>query len=150
MAYTIIEVERMTGVPSRKLRFWCDKGLFPFVEKDKNGVRYFSDSDLEWVVWIECYRTIGMSIKTLKEYIYLCSLGEDSLEVRLDIIKAQKAITLKELENLQHILAKLEYKIDYYNNLIAQKSDAANPLSKDYQKIRDFKRRAKAVMPRAQ
>lgn len=35
MAYTIIEVERKTGVSSRTLRFWLDKGLFPFVEKDK-------------------------------------------------------------------------------------------------------------------
>nr|WP_230100079.1 MerR family DNA-binding transcriptional regulator [Campylobacter jejuni] len=33
MAYTIIEVERKTGVSSRTLRFWLDKGLFPFVEK---------------------------------------------------------------------------------------------------------------------
>lgn len=35
MAYTIIEVEKLTGVPSRKLRFWCDKGLFPFIEKTR-------------------------------------------------------------------------------------------------------------------
>ncbi len=34
MAYTIIEVERKTGVASRTLRFWADKGLFPFVQKD--------------------------------------------------------------------------------------------------------------------
>ena len=43
MAYTIIEVERKTGVASRILRFWADKGLFPFVQKDSNGVRYFSE-----------------------------------------------------------------------------------------------------------
>ena len=34
MAYTIIEVERKTSVASRTLRFWADKGLFPFVQKD--------------------------------------------------------------------------------------------------------------------
>lgn len=28
MAFTIIEVERKTGVASRTLRFWADKGLF--------------------------------------------------------------------------------------------------------------------------
>ena len=42
MAYTIIEVERATNIPARKIRFWLDKGLFPFVERDENGVRYFA------------------------------------------------------------------------------------------------------------
>ncbi|WP_267892865.1 MerR family DNA-binding transcriptional regulator [Helicobacter bilis] len=37
MVYTIIEVERATNIPSRKIRFWLDKGLFPFVERDENG-----------------------------------------------------------------------------------------------------------------
>ncbi|CAM2843736.1 MerR family transcriptional regulator [Helicobacter burdigaliensis] len=63
MVYTIIEVERKTGVPSRTLMFWADKGVFPYVEKDENGVRYFSKKDLQWVLWVDCYRQIGVSIK---------------------------------------------------------------------------------------
>ncbi len=149
MAYTIIEVEKLTGVPSRKLRFWCDKGLFPFIEKDKNGVRYFSQKDLEWVAWIDCYRTIGMSIAHFKEYIHLCSLGTETLEQRLDIIKTQKTTTIKEIKNLKKILSKLEYKIDYYNELIAAKKDSANPLSKDYRNIKDFKAKCTKIMPMA-
>ena len=62
MAYTIIEVERATNIPSRKIRFWLDKGLFPFVERDENGVRYFAKSDMEWVKWIDWLRQCGMSI----------------------------------------------------------------------------------------
>ena len=52
MAYTIIEVEKKTGVSSHTLRFWAKKGLFPFVEKDDNQVKYFSERDVEWVRWI--------------------------------------------------------------------------------------------------
>ncbi|WP_250541025.1 MerR family transcriptional regulator [Campylobacter jejuni] len=70
MAYTIIEVERKTGVSSRTLRFWLDKGLFPFVEKDKNGVRYFSEKDLEWVIWVDCYRQISMRLRILKDIFF--------------------------------------------------------------------------------
>lgn len=43
MSYTIIDVERQTGISSRTLRFWATKDLFPFAQKDKNGVRYFTD-----------------------------------------------------------------------------------------------------------
>ncbi|EOA4383300.1 MerR family transcriptional regulator [Campylobacter upsaliensis] len=68
MAYTIIEVERATNIPSRKIRFWLDKGLFPFVERDENGVRYFAKSDIGWV---DCLRSCNMSIKDIKHYINL-------------------------------------------------------------------------------
>lgn len=87
MAYTIIEVERKTGVTSRTLRFWADKGLFPFVQKDSNNVRYFSEKDVQWVLWIDCYRQIGMSIEDIRHYITLCAQGESTAQERLAIIK---------------------------------------------------------------
>ncbi|RAZ22579.1 hypothetical protein CHL9752_08900 [Campylobacter hyointestinalis subsp. lawsonii] len=33
MAYTIIEVSKKTGVSPRTLRYWCDNGLFPLIER---------------------------------------------------------------------------------------------------------------------
>lgn len=47
MAYVIKEVEKETKINSHILRFWAKKGLFPFVQKDENGVKYFSKSDVE-------------------------------------------------------------------------------------------------------
>ena len=73
MAYTIIEVERRLGIPSRTLRFWASKGLFDNLERDKNGVLYFSEAGLEQVIWVDCLRKGGMSIKKVREYIDLIS-----------------------------------------------------------------------------
>ncbi|RTJ20654.1 MerR family transcriptional regulator [Campylobacter jejuni] len=132
MAYTIIEVERKTGVSSRTLRFWLDKGLFPFVEKDKNGVRYFSEKGLEWVIWVDCYRQIGMSIEDLKRYIFLCAKGKDTAKERLEIIFKLKEKTLKDMKKLENIIKKLDFKIDYYEKMVMENKDELNPLSKDY------------------
>lgn len=134
MAYTIIEVERKTGIPSRTLRFWADKGVFPYVEKDKNGVRYFSEKDLQWVIWVDCYRQIGMSIKDLKDYIALCVKGKSTAKERLEIILNLKEKTLKDMQKLQTILEKLDFKIEYYEKMIKESKDELNPLSKDYVK----------------
>ncbi|EAJ7087659.1 MerR family transcriptional regulator [Campylobacter jejuni] len=132
MAYTIIEVERKTGVSSRTLRFWLDKGLFPFVEKDKNGVRHFSEKDLEWVIWVDCYRQIGMSIKDLKRYIFLCAKGKNTAKERLEIILKLKGKILQDIKKFQSILEKLNFKIDLYEKMIMENKDELNPLSKDY------------------
>lgn len=134
MAYTIIEVERKTGIPSRTLRFWADKGVFPYVEKDKNGVRYFSEKDLQWVIWVDCYRQIGMSIKDLKDYIALCVKGKSTAKERLEIILNLKEKTLEDMQKLQIILEKLDFKIEYYEKMIKESKDELNPLSKDYVK----------------
>lgn len=127
MAYTIIEVERKTGVASRTLRFWADKGLFPFVQKDSNGVRYFSEKDVQWVFWIDCYRQIGMSIEDIKHYITLCAKGESSAQERLEIIQRQRQKTLDDIE-------KLDYKVAYYKEMIAKQKDDINPLNQEYVK----------------
>ncbi|QWU80733.1 transcriptional regulator, MerR family [Campylobacter novaezeelandiae] len=136
MAYTIIEVERKTGVSSRTLRFWLDKGLFPFVEKDKNGVRYFSEKDLEWVIWVDCYRQIGMSIEDLKSYIFLCAKGKSTTKERLEIILKLKGKILQDIKKFQSILEKLNFKIDLYEKMIMEDKDELNPLSKDYIKCK--------------
>lgn len=134
MAYTIIEVERKTGVASRTLRFWVDKGLFPFVQKDSNGVRYFSEKDVQWVFWIDCYRQIGMSIEDIKHYITLCAKGESSAQERLEIIQRQRQKTLDDIEKLQVVLEKLDYKVAYYKEMIAKQKDDINPLNQEYVK----------------
>ena len=40
MTYTILEAEYTSGIPSRRIRFWLDKGLFPNIYKDKNGTAF--------------------------------------------------------------------------------------------------------------
>lgn len=132
MAYTIIEVERKTGVASRTLRFWADKGLFPFVQKDSNNVRYFSEKDVQWVFWIDCYRQIGMSIEDIRHYITLCAQGESTAQERLAIIEKQRQKTLNEIEKLQVVLEKLDYKVAYYKDMIARHKDDINPMNGEY------------------
>ena len=40
MTYTILEAEYKSGIPSRRIRFRLDKGLFPNIYKDKNGAAF--------------------------------------------------------------------------------------------------------------
>lgn len=124
MTYTILEVEHKSKIPSRKIRFWLDKGLFPHIYKDKNGVRLFSVEDIDWLCWINLYRELGMSIKELKYYKELCDKGDSTLKERLRIIQEQKQKNLLQIANLQKANAMLEYKEDFYTNLITNGSES--------------------------
>lgn len=117
MAWTIIEVERKTGIPSTKIRFWIKKGLFPYLETDKNKVRYFSQNDIDALRWIEYLRETKMDIKTIKYYIDLYFQGDKTLKERKDIIKKQVEFVKKDLAKTKEILKILEEKHKMYENL---------------------------------
>lgn len=118
MTYTILEVEHISGISSRKIRFWLDKGLFPHIHKDKNGVRLFNQKDIDWLCWIELYRRLGISIKEIWHYKSLVDAGDSTLQERLKIIQNQKAKNLAEVAKLQEAIAMLEYKEQLYLELI--------------------------------
>lgn len=53
---------------------------------------------------------------------------------RLEIIQRQRQKTLDDIEKLQVVLEKLDYKVAYYKEMIAKQKDDINPLNKDYVK----------------
>lgn len=117
MAWTIIEAERKTGIPSTKIRFWIKKGLFPYLQTDHNKVRYFSQKDIDALRWIEYLRETKMDIKTIKHYIDLYFQGDKTIKERKEIIKNQVAFVKKDLIRTQEILKILEEKYQKYENL---------------------------------
>lgn len=132
MAYTIIDVERQTGIPSRTLRFWVSKGLFPYLERDKNNVAYFSARDVEWVRWINWLRISEMSIENIRKYVLLAHKGNATAKERQSMLHTQRQIVLDKVANLHAALEKLDYKIGVYDKLLEEGLDAMNPQSKDY------------------
>ncbi len=134
MAYTIIEVERMINIPSRKIRFWLDKGLFPFVERNENGVRYFAKSDMEWLKWIDWLRQRGMILNEIRAYAEALSRGIKTAPKRRALLQKSYANLQTHIASLQEISQKLETKLRMYDEMIEKGVDTFNPQSMDYKK----------------
>ena len=74
--YTIKEVAEKMDISEHTLRFWAKSGFFPFVKRNQNNIRQFSDNDLEWVKIVKCLRSVGTENKAIKRYIDLCIVGD--------------------------------------------------------------------------
>lgn len=134
MSYTIIDVERQTGISSRTLRFWATKNLFPFTQKDKNGVRYFSKSDVEWAQWIDCLRSLDMSIEDIRTYLYLFSLGVKTATKRKHLLQKQQIKIEEHITKLHSSLKKIKKKISIYEDIEEMGVDLLDQQSKYYYK----------------
>lgn len=128
--YTIKEVSNIMDVSEHTLRFWAKSGFFPFIKRDENNIRFFSQSDLEWVKIVKCLRSVGTENKAIKRYIDLCIIGDSTIKERFEIIKATKQKAQQQMNDLKKQLDILEYKEGYYKNLIKNNSsDAWNPMN---------------------
>ncbi|WP_413497481.1 MerR family transcriptional regulator [Carnobacterium maltaromaticum] len=128
MKYTIKDVAKKMNISSYTLRFYDDKGLFPFVERDKNNVRLFTEKDLEWVYVVQCLRDTGLPLKEIKKYVEMCLEGDPTLSERKEIMINQRAIMEKKLINTQNMLNMLDWKVNYYESVeIGKQPDLENP-----------------------
>lgn len=133
--YTIKEVAEKMEVSEHTLRFWAKSGFFPFVTRDKNNIRMFSEDDLNWVKIVKCLRSVGTESKLVKRYVDLCIVGDSTIAERYEIIRATKEKALKQMEELNKQLEMLDYKEDYYKNLIKNNlNDNWNPMNLTKQK----------------
>ena len=118
-------------VSEHTLRFWAKSGFFPFVKRDENNVRRFSEEDLAWVRIVKCLRSVGTENKAIKRYIDLCIEGDSTIPERYQIILATKEKAQQQMNELQKQLEVLDYKEGYYQNLIKNNlNDEWNPINK--------------------
>ena len=129
--YTIKEVADKMDVSEHTLRFWAKSGFFPFIKRNENNIRLFSDTDLEWVKIVKCLRAVGTENKAIKKYIDLCIIGDSTIKERYEIICATKQKALQQMQNLKQQLDLLDYKEQFYQNLIKNDlEDIWNPMNK--------------------
>ena len=129
--YTIKEVAQLMEVSEHTIRFWAKSGFFPFVTRDKNNIRQFSENDLDWVKIVKCLRSVGTENKAIKRYIDLCIIGDSTINERYEIIRATKKRAQTEIKNLKKQLALLEFKEKFYRNHIENNlADSWNPINK--------------------
>ncbi len=128
--YTIKEVAKKMDISEHTLRFWAKSGFFPFIKRNENNIRLFSDNDLDWVRIVKCLRAVGTENKAIKRYIDLCIKGDSTIPERYGIIQATKLKAEQQMLELQQQMDLLNYKEKYYQNLIKNNlKDGWNPMN---------------------
>ena len=111
---TIGEVSRKLGVGQDTLRYYERIGMIPPVTRNASGLRDYTEEDLRWVELALCMRGAGLTVQALTEYVRLCRMGEESVPWRVKLLQEQKEELLKQRQQIDAALARLERKIGRY------------------------------------
>ena len=116
--YNIGEVAKMLNISISTLRYYDKEGLLLELERDKSGIRKFSDKNIQALKVIECLKKSGLQIKEIKEFMYWCSLGDQTILNRKNMFFKQRENVIKQIKELESTLNMLNYKCWYYTKAL--------------------------------
>jgi DNA-binding transcriptional MerR regulator len=113
-SFTIKQVSEKTSLPPHVLRYYENEGLLPSVARSLNGIRRYSENDLEWLSLICCLKNTGMPIKQIKNFVELSMEGDGTLKERCDLLREHKKNVEAQMREMQKHLEKVTKKIDHF------------------------------------
>ena len=104
----------MNHLSISQLRYYDKQGLLPFLKRNEKGDRVFDESALKFLEMILCLKNTGMPLKEIKQFVEWSMNGEGTLPQRLDMMKQQEASVLKQIQDTEQHLKKIQEKIARY------------------------------------
>ena len=119
---TIAEVSREYKISADTLRYYERIGLIPAVNRNKSGIRNFTEEDCRWVGFIKCMRGAGLPIEVLIEYVALFQEGDNTIDARRALLVEQRRLLEERIEEMKLTLERLDKKIEGYgSNCVTEK-----------------------------
>ena len=122
---TISEVAKKYEMTPEGLRYYERIGLLPSVGRNKNGIRDYTEDDCNWIEFIRCMKSAGLSIETLIEYVRLFK-DDSTLEARKALLKEEQEKLLEKIKEMQLVAERLEGKLKYYDDKIKERGVKCN------------------------
>lgn len=118
---TITEVSKKFNLSQDTLRYYERIGLIPSVNRNKSGIRDYTEEDCRWVEFIKCMRSAGLPIEALIEYVSLFQQGDETVEARKELLIEQRNQLEAKMEDMKKTLERLNYKILRYEQTVGKK-----------------------------
>ena len=117
----IAEVSKRYELSQDTLRYYERIGLIPNVNRNKSGIRDYTDEDCKWIEFVKCMRNAGLQIEVLTKYLDLFQQGDSTHEERKGLLVKQRDKLAQKIDEMQETLERLNYKIENYDQRLMAK-----------------------------
>lgn len=119
MSYSIKEASEKLNISPHTLRYYEKEKVILSVNRNKNGVRRYSEHDINWLEFVNCFKETGMSLADIKRIVELSSgkNSDENIPRRLEILKNHKKKVLEKMDEMQKNLEKVNKKIQIYEEM---------------------------------
>lgn len=117
----IAEFSEKLGLSPDTIRYYEKIGLIPPVKRTKGGIRDFSEEDLKRGDFVKCMRAAGLPIEALSRYFDLIEQGDETVNLRIELLQEQRDKLVEHMKELEDTLTKLNKKIGFYDEKLYKK-----------------------------
>ena len=110
----IREASESCQVTPETIRYYEKIGVIPAIARNAHGVRQFDEEALNWITFVRQMRTAGLPIQALITYLSLFQQGDETIEQRKALLRAQILKTEQKMQEMQTALDRLRFKLDNY------------------------------------
>lgn len=121
--YSMKETCQQVGMSYQTLKFYCNEGLIPNVQRDKNNYRIFDDNNINWIKSLACLKKCGMSIHEMRTYLDLCLQGKSSIPERKTMLDNKKKILKAKIKEIEDSLSYIDWKQNFYDDVLNGKTE---------------------------
>lgn len=129
--YSMKEVCTMLGLNYQTLKYYCNEGLIPNVERDENNYRLFDENNINWIKGLICLKKCGMKISEIRKYLNLCLEGISTIPQRKQMLLERKKNLELEIKSIQDSIEYINNKEKFYNDVLEGKTEYFSYILKD-------------------
>ncbi|WP_348624505.1 MerR family transcriptional regulator [Paenibacillus peoriae] len=123
----IKEVAQRTGLSAHTIRFYERSGLFPKIKRSKNGIREFTDSDVNFLIFMATLKKTGMSLEDISEFtkdgcilerLESGEMPKEPVSNRLSILMDHRNKLIEQQHDIELFITAVTQKISFYERYI--------------------------------
>ncbi|MDO3412344.1 MerR family transcriptional regulator [Saccharibacillus sp. CPCC 101409] len=111
------QVSEETGLSVHTLRYYEQEGLIDGIQRDENGYRVYSASDVVWFHVIKYFRRIGLPVREIKQFNIPKDGKGSSAAARREFMENYREKVLEQMKELQESLNKIDDKIAFFRKM---------------------------------
>ncbi len=140
---TIKDVEKLTGLTAKSIRYYEDKGLIKVERNEENSYRTYSEANVERLKWIKLLRYLEFSIEEIRVFFETSTVEAtdilfkkaEEFQDKTEDFKTKTDICIalgKEYGKSENVLEKYEEQLEFFE-------------SEDYEEFKKFAKEASII-----
>ena len=136
LLYSISKAAEMSGISPYTLRYYEKIGLLPSPKRQNGGRRFYTETDIRFLMFLKSLKETGMSLEDVNEFIkdgcILEKINSDvkssqltpSINKRIEILtKHLEKIEIKKKE-LEEVISTTKEKLDTYYSILKEEGES--------------------------
>ncbi len=116
--YSMKEACKLTGLSYETLKFYCNQGLIPGVQRDSGNRRVFTDQQIGWIHGLLCLKDCGMGVTEMKQYMDILMDENPDIPALKAMLEKKRTYLEETVAKAQESLKFIAWKQAFYDEMI--------------------------------